>query len=81
MSVFVWLDYSERERRKMLDGRRCFQRTRHARRGLGVGSVRDAFADTLFPGTSTINDPKRGTFCSYPGRIRGWKDCASDQQR
>ena len=53
MSVFVWLDYSERERRKMLDVVDAF-REHDTRDELGVGSVRDAFADMLFPGTSTI---------------------------
>lgn len=53
MSAFVWLDYSERERRKMLDVVDLF-RERDTRDELGVGSIRDAFADMLFPGTSTI---------------------------
>jgi hypothetical protein len=53
MSVFVWLDYSERERRKMLDVVDLF-RERDTRDELGIGSVRDAFADLMFPGTSTI---------------------------
>jgi len=53
MSMFVWLDYSERERRKMLDVVDLF-REHDTRDELGVGSVRDAFADMLFPGTSTI---------------------------
>jgi len=53
MSAFVWLDYSERERRKMLDVVDLF-REHDTRDELGVGSVRDAFADLLFPGTSTI---------------------------
>jgi hypothetical protein len=53
MSAFVWLDYSERERRKMLDVVDLF-REHDTRAELGVGSVRDAFADMLFPGTSTI---------------------------
>jgi len=53
MSTFVWLDYSERERRKMLDVVDLF-REHDTRDELGVGSVRDAFADMLFPGTSTI---------------------------
>jgi len=44
MSQFVWLDYSERERRKMLD----------TVDELGIGSVHDTFADLFFPGTSTI---------------------------
>jgi hypothetical protein len=53
MSTFVWLDYSERERRKMLDVVDLF-REHDTRDELGLGSVRDAFADMLFPGTSTI---------------------------
>jgi hypothetical protein len=53
MSAFVWLDYSERERRKMLDFIDVF-REHSTRDELSVGSVRDAFADMLFPGTSTI---------------------------
>jgi Family of unknown function (DUF6361) len=53
MSTFVWLDYSERERRKMLDVVDLF-REHDTRDELGIGSVRDAFADLLFPGTSTI---------------------------
>jgi Family of unknown function (DUF6361) len=53
MSTFVWLDYSERERRKMLDVIDLF-REHDTRDELGIGSVRDAFADMLFPGTSTI---------------------------
>lgn len=53
MSAFVWLDYSERERRKMLDVVDLF-REHDTRDELGIGSARDAFADLLFPGTSTI---------------------------
>ena len=50
MSTFVWLDYSERERRKMLDMVDLF-REHDTRDELGIGSVRDAFADILFPGS------------------------------
>ena len=53
MSQFVWLDYSERERRKMLDVVDLF-REHDTRDELGIGSVRDTFADLFFPGTSTI---------------------------
>jgi Family of unknown function (DUF6361) len=53
MSGFVWLDRSERERRKMLDVVDLFGE-HDTRDELGIGSVRDAFADMLFPGTSTI---------------------------
>lgn len=52
-SSFTWLDYSEHERRKMLDVVHLFQE-KDTRDELGIGTVRDAFADLLFPGTSTI---------------------------
>lgn len=52
-STFTWLDYSEHERRKMFDVIELFGE-RTTRDELGLGGVRDAFADQLFPGTSTI---------------------------
>lgn len=57
-STFTWLDYSEAERRKMLDVIAVF-REKDTRDELGIGSVRDAFADTFFPGTSTIQTRAR----------------------
>src|SRR5690348_5322597 len=57
-SIFTWLDYSEHERRKMLDVVKLFSE-RDTRDELGVGSVRDAFADLFFPGTSTIQTRAR----------------------
>jgi hypothetical protein len=53
MSQFLWLDYSERERRKMLAVVNLLGE-HDTRDELGIGSVRDAIADALFPGTSTI---------------------------
>ena len=53
MSTFLWLDYSERERRKMLEVVDLFKE-HDTRDELGIGAVRDAFADQLFPGTTTI---------------------------
>lgn len=52
-SSFTWLDYSEAERRKMLDVIDLFGE-KTTRDELGLGGVRDAFADLLFPGTTTI---------------------------
>ena len=52
-STFTWLDYSEHERRKMLDVIELFGE-KTTRDELGLGGIRDAFADLLFPGTSTI---------------------------
>ena len=60
-STFTWLDYSEHERRKMLDVIDLF-RERDTRDELGIGSVRDAFADLLFPSTSTIQTRARYFF-------------------
>lgn len=52
-STFSWLDYSEAERRKMLDVIDLFGE-KTTRDELGLGGVRDAFADLLFPGSTTI---------------------------
>lgn len=57
-STFTWLDYSEHERRAMLDIMKQFGE-RDTRDELGIGSVRDALADLLFPGTSTIQTRAR----------------------
>lgn len=57
-SSFTWLDYSERERRKMLDAIRLFK-DQDTRDELGIGTVRDAFADLLFPGTGTVQTRAR----------------------
>jgi hypothetical protein len=53
MSQFVWLDYSEQKRRKMLDLIDLF-REHDTVDELGVGSVRDTFADLFFPCLATI---------------------------
>ena len=52
-SFFSWLDYSQQDRQKMLDAVELFgeQTTRDE---LGIGVVRDTFAEVLFPGISTI---------------------------
>ncbi len=52
-SSFTWLDFSEHERRQMLDVIQLFNDPA-TRDELGLGGVRDAFADFFFPGTSTI---------------------------
>lgn len=57
-STFTWLDYSEADRRKMLDVINA-SKEKETRDELGLGSVRDAFADQLFPGTSTIQTRAR----------------------
>jgi hypothetical protein len=57
-STFTWLDYSEREKRRMLDVIDQFKE-QDTRDELGIGTVRDAFADIFFPGTSTIQTRAR----------------------
>jgi hypothetical protein len=58
MSTFTWLDTSEQERRRILDMITLF-RDKETRDELGIGAVRDAFADLFFPGTSTIQTRAR----------------------
>jgi hypothetical protein len=53
MSAFVWLDYSERDRRKMLDVVDLFKE-HDTRDELGLAAIRDSFADQFFPGTPLI---------------------------
>ena len=57
-SSFSWLDYSEAERRKALEIADSFK-SRDTRDELGIGTVRDAFANILFPGTTTIQTRAR----------------------
>jgi hypothetical protein len=57
-SAFAWLDYSARERRTMLEVVDLF-RDKGTVDELGLGSIRDAFADRLFPGTSTLQSRTR----------------------
>lgn len=52
-SAFAWLDFSDRDRKRALDAVDLF-REEDMRDELGLGVIRDAFADRLFPGTSTI---------------------------
>ena len=50
-SAFAWLDHSEEQRRQILDVLDLF-REKSTIDELGLGTIRDAFADMLFPGTS-----------------------------
>ena len=52
-SSFTWLDHSESDRRRALDVIDQF-REKGTLDELGIGTVRDALADTLFPGISTL---------------------------
>lgn len=57
-STLTWLDYSEHDRRKMVDVISAF-REQDTRDELGIGTIRDGFADIFFPGTSTIQTRAR----------------------
>ena len=57
-SAFTWLDYSDHDRRRALDVIDLF-RAKETRDELGIGTVRDALSDLLFPGTSTIQTRAR----------------------
>ena len=52
-SHFSWVDFSEEDRQKMMDVVHLFSE-HEARDEMGIGTVRDALAEFLFPGTSTI---------------------------
>lgn len=52
-SLIAWLDASSEEQRRMRDIIRLFAE-RESRDELGLGQIRDAIADSLFPGTSTL---------------------------
>jgi hypothetical protein len=58
MTSFTWLDYSEYERRQAMEGIDLFGED-ETRDKLGLGTIRDGFADLLFPGTSTIQTGAR----------------------
>jgi len=57
-SIFAWLDYSDGERRRVLDVVRSLSE-RDTRDELGLATVRDALADLLAPGVSTIQTRAR----------------------
>ena len=53
MSALTWLDYSDAERRRALQILDLLSADQ-TRDELGLGTIRDAFADAMFPGISTI---------------------------
>lgn len=54
MSSFGWLDGDDSQRSAMLEVVKLFEDTSTVDE-LGIGSVRDTFSNTLFPGTSTLH--------------------------
>ncbi|MGO1736492.1 MAG: DUF6361 family protein, partial [Leucobacter sp.] len=57
-STIAWLDASSEEQRRMRDIIRLFA-DRDSRDELGLGQVRDALGDILFPGSSTLHTRAR----------------------
>jgi len=53
-----WLDFSEDDRRKMMEVVSLFK-LRETRDELGLGSIRNVFAELLFPGTGTMQTRAR----------------------
>jgi hypothetical protein len=52
-AVLAWLDYSEADQRRAREIVRMFSQP-ESRDELGLGQIRDAISDTLFPGTSVL---------------------------
>jgi len=57
-STFAWVDFSEEDRQRMNAVVQLFQESETVDE-LGLGVVRDVFANMLFPGTSTIQTRAR----------------------
>ncbi|MCS5947611.1 DUF6361 family protein [Klebsiella pneumoniae subsp. pneumoniae] len=63
-STLGWLDHDANAQSKTLNILALFQQ-KESRDELGIGSIRDSFAEQLFPGTSTIQTRLRYMlFCS-----------------
>lgn len=58
MSSLTWLDQSEADRKRALDFVDTFREV-GTRDELGIGVIRDAFSDLMFPGTSTLQTRAR----------------------
>ena len=58
MSTFTWLAHDEAERRRMQEAIELF-REQGTLDDLGIGAVRDAFSNLLFPGTSVLHTRAR----------------------
>jgi len=57
-SSIAWLDFAEDDRRKMMEIVSLFK-LRETRDELGLGSIRNTFAEMLFPGTGTMQTRAR----------------------
>lgn len=76
MSSLTWLDFSDAERRRALQVVELFA-LRETRDELGLGSIRDALADAMFPGISTVQRRAR-YFLFVPWIFRAAEGKAGD---
>ena len=53
LGVCTWLDYSQTDQRRAREIVAMFSQ-RESRDELGLGGIRDALSDTLFPATSVV---------------------------
>jgi hypothetical protein len=58
VSSFTWLDHSEQQRRRMMEVVSLFHEQGTVD-DLGIGSIRDAISDALFPGLSVLHTRAR----------------------
>lgn len=78
-STLTWLDVSDRERKRALDVIDMF-RDSDTRDELGLGAIRDGFADAFFPGTSTIQT-RAAYFLMVPWTYRRIEEKLSGSSR
>ena len=64
-----WVDFSREARKRAVEALDALEE-KDAVDELGVGVLRDAFADAMFPGTSTIQT--RAKYFGAGGWITGW---------
>lgn len=77
-SSFGWVAVDPEQRRQMLEAVDLF-RDRGTIDDLGIGAIRDAFSDTLFPGTSTLHTRLRYVlFVPWLLEIASQRDTVND---
>ena len=64
-----WVDFSKADREKVLDVINLLQEP-GAVDEIGIGLIRDAFANYFFPGTSTVQTRVKNTFLLFPISFR-----------
>ena len=70
-AMLAWLDYSEADQRRAREIVAMFSQ-RESRDELGLGRIREALSETLFPGTSVLLTPQpRSSRCSNSGLDAG----------